>query len=106
EGNIYTLQQRDFMSFVHDARSKGLSPLELAQQVVQQNEPLAVSIDQLQLALPIQAQEIWAAGVTYERSRKARNYEVTQVAATSSSFYDKVYDADRPEIFLKSTPLR
>lgn len=106
EGSIYKLEQQDFMSFVQEARNKNMSPLQLAQQVIQQQEPIAASFEQLKLALPLQAQEIWAAGVTYERSRKARNYEVTKVAATASSFYDKVYEADRPEIFLKSTPLR
>lgn len=106
EGAIYALPQSDFVAFMQDARSKGVSALELAQQIIQQHDPLAVNFNDLQLVMPIYAQEIWAAGVTYERSREARNYEVGKVAATPNSFYDKVYEADRPEIFLKSTPLR
>jgi 2-dehydro-3-deoxy-D-arabinonate dehydratase len=53
---------------------------------------------------PIGSQEVWAAGVTYERSREARIEESSD--AGGGSFYDRVYDADRPELFLKSTPHR
>ncbi len=42
--------------------------------------------------------EVWACGVTYLRSRKAREEE-----STTKGIYDKVYDADRPEIFFKGT---
>lgn len=48
---------------------------------------------------PVAAPEVWAAGVTYERSREARNAE-TKMA---ESVYDKVYVAERPEIFFKAT---
>jgi 2-dehydro-3-deoxy-D-arabinonate dehydratase len=48
------------------------------------------------LALPLDPPEVWCAGVTYERSRKAR-VEETQV----QDVYSLVYDADRPELFLK-----
>ena len=51
---------------------------------------------------PIDSQEVWAAGVTYLRSKTARMAE-SQSAATA---YDKVYDAPRPEIFFKATPRR
>jgi 2-dehydro-3-deoxy-D-arabinonate dehydratase len=47
------------------------------------------------------AQEIWASGVTYERSRAARVAESTQ-----ASVYDMVYEAERPELFLKATASR
>lgn len=53
---------------------------------------------------PIQSQEVWAAGVTYYRSRDARMEESKE--AGGDSFYDRVYDADRPELFFKSTPPR
>jgi 2-dehydro-3-deoxy-D-arabinonate dehydratase len=53
------------------------------------------------LHAPIDAQEVWAAGVTYLRSRDARMEESTQ-----RDVYDRVYDADRPELFLKATPHR
>ena len=48
---------------------------------------------------PVVGQEIWAAGVTYYRSRDARMAESEQ--AGGGSFYDRVYTADRPELFHK-----
>lgn len=56
------------------------------------------------LLAPIQSQEVWAAGVTYLRSRDARIEESKD--AGGGSFYDRVYVADRPEIFFKATPSR
>jgi 2-dehydro-3-deoxy-D-arabinonate dehydratase len=53
---------------------------------------------------PLGSQEIWAAGVTYYRSRTARMEESKD--AGGGSFYDKVYEADRPELFFKATPHR
>jgi 2-dehydro-3-deoxy-D-arabinonate dehydratase len=53
---------------------------------------------------PIGSQEVWACGVTYLRSRDARMEE--SESAGGDVFYDMVYDADRPEIFFKSTPHR
>ncbi len=50
---------------------------------------------------PISDQEIWAAGVTYYRSRTARMEEAE--VAGGDIFYDKVYEAPRPELFFKST---
>jgi 2-dehydro-3-deoxy-D-arabinonate dehydratase len=46
---------------------------------------------------PIDDQEVWAAGVTYERSRDARMEE-----SAEASVYDRVYDAERPELFFKA----
>ena len=57
-----------------------------------------------ELLPPIGAQEVWAAGVTYLRSRTARMEESS--SSGGSSFYDLVYNADRPELFFKSTPHR
>ena len=53
------------------------------------------------LRIPIQSPEIWAAGVTYLRSREARETETK-----SKGIYDRVYEAVRPELFLKDTGLR
>lgn len=52
----------------------------------------------------LQSQEVWAAGVTYWRSRTARMAESQDAAG--GSFYDKVYAAERPELFFKATPHR
>jgi 2-dehydro-3-deoxy-D-arabinonate dehydratase len=51
------------------------------------------------LLAPVAGQEIWGAGVTYERSRVARLEE--SQAAGGASFYDRVYQAERPELFFK-----
>ena len=56
------------------------------------------------LIAPIGAQEIWAAGVTYLRSREARMEESKD--AGGGDFYAKVYEADRPELFFKATAYR
>jgi 2-dehydro-3-deoxy-D-arabinonate dehydratase len=61
-------------------------------------EPLAG----LQLLAPVDRQEVWAAGVTYKRSKVARQEE----SVGAAQFYDKVYTADRPELFLKATSER
>jgi 2-dehydro-3-deoxy-D-arabinonate dehydratase len=53
---------------------------------------------------PIGTQEVWAAGVTYLRSKVARMEESSD--AGGGSFYDRVYSADRPELFFKGTPHR
>jgi 2-dehydro-3-deoxy-D-arabinonate dehydratase len=62
-----------------------------------------------ELLPPIGTQEVWAAGVTYWRSRDARMDEATKVGGASGgggTFYDKVYSADRPELFFKASPHR
>jgi len=51
---------------------------------------------------PLDKQEVWAAGVTYLRSKDARMLE----SETSATVYDQVYAAERPEIFFKATPHR
>ncbi len=66
-------------------------------------EPLAAPPAHAPLA-PIGSQEIWAAGVTYYRSRSARIEESKQ--AGGGDFYQRVYEADRPELFFKATPHR
>jgi 2-dehydro-3-deoxy-D-arabinonate dehydratase len=57
-------------------------------------------LDAVRLRTPVEAQEVWAAGVTYLRSKEARMVE-SEFSATA---YDRVYDAVRPEIFFKSLP--
>ncbi|MGD9719713.1 MAG: fumarylacetoacetate hydrolase family protein [Pirellulales bacterium] len=64
--------------------------------------PQALPLATAKLLAPIDRQEVWAAGVTYRRSQKAR-MEESQGAAV---FYDLVYSAPRPELFFKATPHR
>jgi 2-dehydro-3-deoxy-D-arabinonate dehydratase len=61
-----------------------------------------VALDGTALLPPVDHQEIWAAGVTYKRSRAAR-MEESEIAA---DVYQRVYDAPRPELFFKSMPHR
>lgn len=56
------------------------------------------------LLAPLGSQEVWASGVTYFRSRTARMEESKE--AGGADFYQRVYEADRPELFFKATPSR
>src|ERR1051326_2281951 len=58
------------------------------------------TLDQVTLLAPIDRQEVWAAGVTYLRSKKARMDE----SDFSATAYDRVYEAPRPELFFKALP--
>ena len=60
----------------------------------------AYPLSDVTLLSPIEGQEVWAAGVTYLRSKSAR-MEESDFSATA---YDRVYDAERPELFFKSLP--
>ena len=59
-----------------------------------------VPLAEVQLYAPVERQEVWAAGVTYLRSKTARMEE----SDFSANAYDRVYDAKRPELFFKSMP--
>ncbi len=56
----------------------------------------------VRIQAPLDDQEVWGAGVTYERSKVAREQESDQAA----TFYDRVYRAERPELFFKATSSR
>jgi len=76
-------------------------PVGLARFLVDPNAaPLAAA--SVTFLAPVDSQEIWAAGVTYKRSQVARMEE----SESGASHYDKVYTADRPELFFKATPSR
>jgi 2-dehydro-3-deoxy-D-arabinonate dehydratase len=65
--------------------------------------PLApLALESVRILPPIDQQEVWGAGVTYERSKVARQEE----SEGAASFYDLVYTASRPELFFKATPGR
>lgn len=67
-------------------------------------ETAAIALINDSLLPPIGNQEVWAAGVTYLRSREARMEESADSGA--ADLYDKVYAAERPELFFKSMPHR
>jgi 2-dehydro-3-deoxy-D-arabinonate dehydratase len=76
-------------------------PLEACRSLIDEAGP-RLAVDTAQLLAPIDHQEVWAAGVTYRRSQVARMQE----SHGAASFYDKVYLAQRPELFFKATPHR
>ena len=65
------------------------------------DDPVPID-DSVRWLPPIDHQEVWAAGVTYKRSQTARMEE----SEASASCYDRVYGADRPELFFKASPHR
>jgi 2-dehydro-3-deoxy-D-arabinonate dehydratase len=99
-----------------DAEHRRLGSLASIDELLTSREPVAVAAEWFtsgepaappegaELIAPIDVQEVWAAGVTYLRSKVARVAESKQ--AGGDTFYDLVYDAERPELFLKATPHR
>lgn len=75
-------------------------PVQAVQTVSRSATPIPLSA--VELLSPIEVQELWGAGVTYERSKVARMEE----SESGGNFYDLVYVAERPEIFFKATPYR
>jgi 2-dehydro-3-deoxy-D-arabinonate dehydratase len=61
-----------------------------------------IPIETVRFLAPLDEQEVWAAGVTYRRSKQAREEE----SAGAAHFYDLVYTADRPELFFKAPARR
>ena len=107
--NIVRVGTVDEDEKIADLTPAGISTLS---QVLESPDPVALlnGIDQKRLPRhrvsdvvlrpPIERQEVWAAGVTYLRSKTAR-MEESDFSATA---YDRVYDAERPEIFFKALP--
>jgi len=71
--------------------------------ILRHSQPVADPLP-AQILAPIGNQEVWAAGVTYYRSRSARMEEAK--SAGGGDFYDRVYSAERPELFFKATASR
>lgn len=99
--NIFYLCQTDWDGFINN---DNLYKETLV--LIEGLTPISDSPDLLHngLLAPIGTQEIWAAGVTYMRSKSARMEE--SKAAGGGYFYDRVYDAERPELFFKSAASR
>ncbi|MBQ0139208.1 MAG: fumarylacetoacetate hydrolase family protein [Kurthia sp.] len=99
---VFPVPYDDYVEFYYVLKNEGLT----AQQYLDTHNisPQSTPFDSLKLALPIESEEIWASGVTYLKSKEARNYEATLgEEKPAETYYDKVYDAERPEIFFKST---
>ncbi|WP_346238599.1 fumarylacetoacetate hydrolase family protein [Niabella insulamsoli] len=73
---------------------------------IQMLKPVAdlETINSQEVGVPMGSQEVWAAGVTYLRSKLARMEESEE--SGGATFYDKVYDAERPELFFKANAHR
>lgn len=76
-------------------------PAALAGELLKQSKT-SEALDRATLLAPVCYQEVWAAGVTYKRSKIAREEE----SVGAAQFYDKVYTADRPELFMKASAWR
>ena len=101
ENSFYLLNNQNWDDFVNDDNlySKMLS---LTQSATPLSEEKAL-IDS-DIEAPVQNQEIWACGVTYYRSKVGRQEESKD--SGGADFYARVYEADRPEVFFKSTAAR
>jgi 2-dehydro-3-deoxy-D-arabinonate dehydratase len=91
----------DWDTFINDDAlySKATALHKAAAQLDNETELLAG-----ELLPPMQSQELWAAGVTYLRSKQERQEESKE--AGGGDFYQKVYEAERPELFFKANRLR
>ena len=87
-----------------DAIFRAADPRATISAAITHATPSGARLDPDQILAPTEHQEVWAAGVTYFRSRDARMEEAQ--AAGGGDFYALVYEAERPELFFKSTPER
>lgn len=105
ENSVFPIKFKDYVEFYYYLKENNLTASDYIQK--ENIQPLALNVEELQYTLPIVPEEIWASGVTYLKSKEARNYEATKGnVEIQETFYDKVYDAERPEIFFKSTARR
>lgn len=95
----YTLGESWDSLFTHDHLAQHLK-----RTVSTREACFAETVKDVKILPLVESQEVWAAGVTFYRSRDARKEE--SAAAGGGSFYDRVYQADRPELFLKATAPR
>jgi 2-dehydro-3-deoxy-D-arabinonate dehydratase len=112
-GNLYDLSERPEPQWATMAAwliaaggrvDEALAELEALVQELDAVCPVEQLLDEAcepKVMAPLDTQEVWACGVTYEMSREARKRE-----SESPTVYGLVYDAPRPEIFFKATPHR
>lgn len=99
--NKFYLSKEDWDSFFNDDHlfKKIESLIQSANEIENANK-----IIKEEILAPVGSQELWACGVTYLRSKEGRQEE--SKGAGGGDFYAKVYEAERPEVFFKSTPHR
>jgi len=98
QGNYYQVPMESWDALVNQDDLHGV-----LFSIVQEEQP-ASNFASATILAPIESQEVWAAGVTYYRSRSARMEE--SKSAGGGNFYDRVYAAERPELFFKATAHR
>src|SRR5688572_20232529 len=101
DGEFRRLNVPDWNTFVNDDFLYEKLTVQFSKGQLESN---ATAIIKDELLAPIDRQEIWAAGVTYLRSREARMEESKR--SGGETFYDKVYVAERPELFFKASAQR
>ena len=94
----YYLLQADWDTFINDDNLYEKATKRIANLASIQN---AAVLLEKHLQVPMQSQELWASGVTYYNSKLGRELESKE--AGGSSFYARVYEADRPELFFKAS---
>ena len=92
---------RSFGDVARAASADGESIDHVATRLLDEAETLDPSVVEENSMVPVDASEVWAAGVTYEISEQAREDE-----SSMPDIYLDVYDAERPELFFKATPSR
>ena len=101
EGQYYSNSSTDWDTLINQADLYRILENSLSQW---EKEEAGEQLINNELLPPIGQQEVWASGVTYYRSRDARMEESKE--AGGGSFYDRVYEAERPELFFKATAAR
>lgn len=99
-----TAANQSLRSFLDLARTAHITSTDIdniTKRLLDDAEPVDPSTIENSLAVPVDATEIWAAGVTYQISEDAREAE-----SGMKDVYVDVYDAERPEVFFKATPSR
>ncbi|MBV0925389.1 fumarylacetoacetate hydrolase family protein [Halomicroarcula limicola] len=94
-------QLRSFRDLASAASVAGVLPDEIAARHVREENEIARERVEADHTVPVTADEVWAAGVTYKMSEEAREQE-----SDTPDMYLNVYDAERPEVFFKATPSR
>ncbi len=99
--NMFYLLKEDWDSFINDDHLFQKIETRIKQSGIYEN---INKIIEEEILVPVGSQELWACGVTYLRSKEGRQEE--SKGAGGGDFYARVYEAERPEVFFKSTPHR
>jgi 2-dehydro-3-deoxy-D-arabinonate dehydratase len=98
ENKFFSVTNQNWDEFINDDRL--LQKMEALTQALPAEGAELIS----DIKAPVGSQELWACGVTYLRSKIGRQEESKD--AGGGDFYARVYEAERPEVFFKSTPHR